>query len=412
MTTATGSGTAMPRKVMGVTGTRSDYGLMSPVYKAIAAADDLALELIVTGMHLLPPFRSSLERVRSDAFGRLHHVSALLGEDTSQAMAQSFGLAVVGIAPVIAQASPDIVLLQGDRGEMLATAIAAAHMNVPVVHMSGGDRTGSIDDSIRHALSKFAHVHLTTCASSTRTLIALGEEQARIRTVGEPGLDAIRELEPVPAEEMARELDLDLSRPILLATLHPVTTEAHLARMQMAELLAALEALSIQTVFTYPNSDAGGREMTEVLESHRGRPFLRIVPNLGLRKYLSLLRMASVMVGNSSSGIFEAPSFRLPVVNLGTRQHGRLRAENVLDTGHGKDQIIAAVSTALRDPDFRARVHACTNPYGDGFAAPRTVEILRRLRLRPQLLTKWIPWDPAEPLLDQDASCVPCSSEF
>ena len=391
---------ARPRRILAVTGTRSDYGLMSPVYRAIAEAGDLDLDLIVTGMHLLPAFRSSLERVQEDAFGRLHRVSALLAEDGPRAMAQSFGLAVTGTATVLEQIAPDILLVQGDRGEMLAAAVAAAHMNVPIVHMSGGDRTGSIDDSIRHALSKFAHVHLTTCTSSSERLVALGEEEVRIRMVGEPGLDVIRELDPVPAEEIARRLQLDLSRPVLLATLHPVTTEVHLARQQMTELLAALEELDIQTVFTYPNSDAGGREMAEVLESYRDRPFLRIVPDLGSRLYLSLLRVVSAMVGNSSSGIVEAPSFKLPVVNIGTRQHGRLRAQNVIDVGHGRNEIVAAVKTALYDPSFHARVQACINPYGDGFAAPRTVDILRRLRLVPQLLTKWIPWDPASPLLD------------
>ena len=383
-----------------MTGTRSDYGLMSPVFRAIAAADDLSLDLIVTGMHLLPQFRSGLDIVRNDRFGVLHYVSALLGEDSSQAMAQSFGHTVTGIAPVLDQVRPDIVLLQGDRGEMLATAIAAAHMNLPIVHMSGGDRTGSIDDSIRHALSKFAHVHLATCARSSETLLALGEERARIRIVGEPGLDAIRELDAVPAEELAHELELDLSCPILLATLHPVTTETHLAHAQMTALLDALQALNMQTVFTYPNSDAGGRDMAGVLESRRDRSFLRIVPNLGSRRYLSLLRIAAAMVGNSSSGIFEAPSFKLPVVNIGTRQHGRLRADNVLDVGNDKEEIVAAIGTALREPAFRSRVRACINPYGDGFTAPRTVEILRSLRLVPNLLTKWIPWDPSSPLTE------------
>jgi UDP-N-acetylglucosamine 2-epimerase (non-hydrolysing)/GDP/UDP-N,N'-diacetylbacillosamine 2-epimerase (hydrolysing) len=373
---------------------------MSPIYRAVSAADDLSLHLVVTGMHLLPEFRSGLDIVRNDRFGILHYVSALLGEDSSQAMAQSFGHAVAGIAPVLARTRPDIVLLQGDRGEMLAAAIAAAHMNLPIVHMSGGDRTGSIDDSIRHALSKFAHVHLATCAQSGEMLHALGEEPARIRIVGEPGLDAIRELDAVHPEELARELQLDLSRPILLATLHPVTTEAHLAQAQMTALLDALEALNMQTVFTYPNSDAGGRDMALVLESRRDRSFLRIVPNLGSRRYLSLLGIAAVLVGNSSSGIFEAPSFKLPAVNIGTRQHGRLRADNVLDVGNDKDQIVAAIKTALSDSTFRSRVQRCINPYGDGFTAPRTVEILRRLRLVPSLLTKWIPWDPSLPLTD------------
>jgi UDP-N-acetylglucosamine 2-epimerase (non-hydrolysing)/GDP/UDP-N,N'-diacetylbacillosamine 2-epimerase (hydrolysing) len=192
---------------------------------------------------------------------------------------------------------------------------------------------------------------------------------------------------------LAQELGLDLGRPVVIATLHPVTTEAAAAGWQMRQLLEALEELDLQTVFTYPNSDAGGRDMTEVLESYRNKPFLRIVPDLGSRRYLSLMRVAAAIVGNSSSGIFEAPSFALAAVNIGTRQHGRLRAGNVVDVGYGKTEIVSGLKRALGDPAFRTALRDCRNPYGDGHAAPRVVDILKRLRLDPGLLTKWLATD-------------------
>ncbi len=383
----------MPRVVTAITGTRSDYGLMTPVYRAIREAPDLDLRLVVTGMHLMPEFASSLAAIRDDGLGSLHYVDMALGQDSGAAMASSLGAAIQGIARALESAPPDVMLLQGDRGEMLAGAVVAAHMNLPVVHMSGGDRTGSIDDSIRNAISKFSHAHLTTCAASSGRLVAMGESVNRIYEVGEPGLDAIRTLEPVDADALARELGLDLARPFVLATQHPVTTEAQAGAAQIAQTLEALQALDVQTVFTYPNSDAGSREMVRVLESWRGRPFLRIVPNLGSARYLSLMRIAAAIVGNSSSGIFEAPSFGLPAVNIGTRQHGRLRARNVIDVGHDQTAIAAALRRALTDREFRETARGCVNPYGDGHAAPRTVEILRRLRLVPALLTKWIDTD-------------------
>jgi UDP-N-acetylglucosamine 2-epimerase (non-hydrolysing)/GDP/UDP-N,N'-diacetylbacillosamine 2-epimerase (hydrolysing) len=385
--------------VLAVTGTRAEYGAMRPVYAAAAASPDLELELIVTGMHLAPQFTSSLAEVEGDRYGPLHYVPTGDTALSGAAMARALGEAVTGMAGVIEQVRPQLVLLQGDRGEMLAAAIAAAHQNVAIVHMSGGDSTGSIDEPIRNAISSFAHVHLTTCPDSGARLVARGESALRIMEVGEPGLDVILGLEPVPPEELALDLDLDLSRPIVLGTQHPVTTEAGDAARQMTETLAALAALGMQTVFTYPNTDAGGAEMVRVLQSYAGRPFLRAVPHLGSRRYLSLMRIAAVMVGNSSSGILEASSFRLPVVNIGTRQHGRTRACNVIDVGCDRDAIVRAVRFALSDPGFRAGLAGCVNPYGDGHAAARTVDVLRRLRLTPALVAKWLP--ATGPLLDQ-----------
>ena len=377
------------RRVVSITGSRADYGLMEPVHLAIAADPELELHLIVTGMHLLPEFSSSLEIVRRDAFGKVHEVSALLGEDSAKAMAQGVGLAVFGTADVLRNLAPDILLLQGDRGEMLAGAIAAGHMNIPIVHMSGGDFSGSIDDSVRNAISKFAHVHLTSCAASTRRLVAMGEAAERIIETGDPAIDQIGRMKFVSRAELAAEVGLPSEGAFLVATLHPVTDEADEAAWQMTTFLEALEEVGIRTVLTYPNSDAGGRAMRQVADAWRGRPFLNVQPSMGSRLYLNLLRHAAAMVGNSSSGIVESASFRIPAINVGSRQIGRLRANNVIDVGFNKREIVEAIRRGLEDEIFRGRLADCQNPYGDGHAAERTVKVLRQLVLGPALTAKW-----------------------
>lgn len=380
----------MKRRVLAVTGSRAEYGAMRPVFRAIVAHDRLELDLLVTAMHLQPAYAASLEEIRRDAYGSHHFVNMSPGADSGKAMAEALGIGISGIAGVLERVAPDMVLLQGDRGEMLAAAIAAAHMNVPIVHMSGGDLTGTIDQPVRNAITQFAQLHLTTCADSSERLRRHGEDAARIIEVGEPGIDAILGQDYAGREDLARQLGLNLAQPVVIATLHPVTTETAHAGRQMRALLDALESLGLQTVFTYPNSDAGGQQMRQVLEARRGAAWLRIAPHLGSRNYLGLMRVAAVMAGNSSSGILEAPSFQLPVVNVGTRQHGRTRSANVIDVGDSTEEIVRGIRAALDDAPFRARVRDCTNPYGDGRAGERTAHALAKLRLSPALISKWI----------------------
>ena len=287
------------------------------------------------------------------------------------------------------QIKPDIALLQGDRGEMLAAAIAAAHMNVPIVHMSGGDVSGSVDDAVRNAISKLASFHLTNCAQSTDRLAAIGEARARIREVGEPGLDQLLHTDFLPLQTLTTEFDLPTDQKFLIATLHPVTDEADQAAQQMQTLLDALEEVGLVTVFTYPNADAGGGVMREVLEAARDSAILRIVPNLGSRRYLSLLRHAAAVVGNSSSGLFDTPILKIPAVNIGSRQTGRTRAENVVDVVFDKTAIVKTIRFVLQDFAYRAKLAQCRSPYGDGHATERTLDVLKRLILSRALVAKW-----------------------
>jgi len=379
------------KKVVCISGSRADYHLMEPVFAALSAHLDLTPELVVTCAHLHPDFKNKSNVTLRDFHGPRRTVNMLLAEDSGCAMAQSLGIGIYGMAQAFLDMCPDIVLLQGDRGEMLAAAIAAAHMNTPVVHMSGGDLSGSIDNSIRNAITSFSHIHLTTCIQSTQRLLAMGESPARISEVGEPALDRIRSMDFIPREELFSLLKLDPRKPVISATLHPVTTRPERAAAHIRQLLAVLEEIGHQTVLTAPNTDTGYSGMQDVIRSFSHKPFLRVTNSLGFVQYISLLRHAEAMVGNSSSGILEAPSLGLPVVNVGDRQFKRLRAANVIDVEHDGPAIKNALLRALMDQEFRQICKECVNPYGDGHAAKRTIKILASLRTSPELINKWLP---------------------
>jgi GDP/UDP-N,N'-diacetylbacillosamine 2-epimerase (hydrolysing) len=378
------------RRVAYITGTRADYGLFSEPLRRIRESPDLELGLIVTSMHLEPKFGHTVDEIASDGMPVVAKVRSLTSGDTGADQARSIGSAVIGITAALEEFRPDIVIVLGDRGEMLAGAIAAIHLNTVVAHVHGGEVSGTVDELVRHAISKLSHVHFAATQEAADRLLRMGERAEHIHVVGASGLDYLSHFEPIPDAELEATLDLDLSRPIVLFTQHPVTSEMADAGHQMELTLRALDGLGVQVVATYPNADAGGRAMIDVLESWRDRPWLRVVPSLGHRRFASLLKKTSAMAGNSSSGIIEAPFFGVPTVNIGSRQAGRLRAENVIDVAYDQGAIKAAIECALNDAGFRHRARTCRNPYGDGQAGPRIVGVLTSMELGPALTAKQI----------------------
>lgn len=382
----------MTRHVACITGTRADYGLMRPVFRAIQNDPALELTLLVTGMHFHPDFAESLVAIRQDAIGTRIELPVFDTVSDAASMATTLGKHIEEITKALQQLKPDILLLQGDRGEMLAGAIAAAHLNILIVHMSGGDRSGTIDDSIRHAITKFAHFHLPTCDDSRKNLLAMGEEDMRIQIVGEPALDIIKSFKPLPKDTLLSSLGLSSVEPFILVAQHPVTTECENSREQITETLESVLSAGMQALITGPNSDSGGAEMTktihEYVQKHPDR--LKFCTHLGQERFFSLMHYAAVMVGNTSAGILESSSFKLPVVNIGTRQHSRVRAANVIDAGYHRAEIGTAIQKTLKDEDFKRRVQACINPYGAGDTSEKTVSVLKSLRLNAGLISKWI----------------------
>ena len=377
----------MKRKIVYITGTRADYGLMFSVLNAIKNHPKLDLILIVTGMHLMSEFGETIKEIEKDNF-ELYQVKETYEKDDKASMARFVGRCVNKLVDAFNCIHPDIVLLLGDRGEMLAGAVAGAYMNIPVAHIHGGDVSGTIDDSARHTITKLSHIHFPATKKSAERIIRMGEEPWRVHVVGAPGLDTILNEKLIKPEKIAKKYNLDLSKPIVLMVQHPVTTESDDAPKQIKQTLEAIVSLKHQTILIYPNADAGGRKMIKVIKGYEKYPFIKAFKSLPHKEYLSLMKIADVMVGNSSSGIVEAPSFHLPVVNIGTRQEGRERAENVIDVDYDKNRIVKAVKKTVHDKKFKEKIKKCKNPYGDGNAGERIAKVLSEIKIDKKLLQK------------------------
>ena len=354
------------RKIVVVTGTRAEYGILKPLMSKLGEQ----LNLIVCGMHLCHEFGHTVDEID---FPIKAQVRALVTGDTPMAMAQSVGLGITEFAQIWQQVEPDIVVILGDRPEMLAATISAAYMNIPVAHIQGGDLTGNIDDSARHAITKFAHIHFPATHDAELRILSMGEEKWRVHNVGSIVLDGL-----VASGEF--------KLPMIIVVQHPVSSQASEAGKQMEITLEAVMSFN-ETVFViYPNSDAGGQAIIDVIKRYEKK--VSAIKSLPRKEFLVLLDSASVLVGNSSTGIIEAPSLGLPAVNIGIRQEGRERGRNVLDVDHDKQEIIAAIKKSVEDVIFRAEVAKCENPYGDGKASERIALILNELEITPKLLLK------------------------
>jgi UDP-hydrolysing UDP-N-acetyl-D-glucosamine 2-epimerase len=376
------------RTIAAVTGARSDYGGLVPVLRGISTDPSLRLKLFVTGSHLSPDFGLTGLDVERD-FEITERVEMLVASDTPEAISKSIGLAVIGFAQTYARHRPDILLVIGDRFETLAAVAAALPFTIPIAHISGGEATeGAIDDAIRHAITKMSHLHFVSLEEYRRRVIQMGEEPWRVTVSGEPGLDNICTVPALSTAEIERLIGMTLEPRPLLVTFHPATLELGQIETQTAELLAALDTVGMPIVFTAPNADTEGRIIAaRIRDFVRTHANSRYVTNLGTSAYISMMRQSAAMVGNSSSGIVEAASFELPVVNLGSRQRGRLSGKNVIHAELQADAIVRAIRLAS-SPDFRECLRGLANPYGDGKAAPRIIEVLKTVPFGRNLLIK------------------------
>ncbi len=366
------------RSICVVTGSRADYGLLYWVLREIEKEPDFELQLLVTGMHLSPEFGSTWRAIEQDGFAIAQKVEMLVSSDTPVGTAKSIGLGVGGIADAFARLKPDLVLLLGDRFEIFAAAQAALVLLIPVAHIAGGDTTvGAYDEALRHAITKMAHLHFVANADAARRVRQLGEDPGHVYPVGSPGIDAVRQTKLLAADELSDALGFKLRSRNLLVTYHPATLDGALNRAHFEALLAGLDSLGpeVGVIFTHANADAGGREISSLIDAYTAtRPNARAYPSLNRERYLSCMRACDAVVGNSSSGLYEAPSLGRPAVNIGDRQQGRLRAASVIDCA----PQAAAIAQAIR----RAWATDCSgveNPYGDGHSAPRIVQTLKSL---------------------------------
>lgn len=367
------------KKICVVTGTRAEYGLLRWLMQGIQDSSQLELQVIVTGMHLSPEFGLTYREIESDGFHISRKVEMLLSSDTPVGIAKSMGLALSGIADVIADIRPDMVLVLGDRYEIFSAVAAAMVARVPVAHIHGGEATeGLIDESIRHSITKMSHLHFVAIEEYRRRVIQLGESPERVFCVGGMGVDNITKATLLSRHDVQTALNFEFGKRCLLITFHPVTLEHASAEVQMAELLSALETIGgMNFIFTMPNADTEGRVLfgmiNEFVQKHPGRA--KAYASLGQLRYLSCLQFVNAVVGNSSSGLLEVPSFCKPTINIGDRQKGRIKAASVIDCEPGRDAIGAAIQKALSS-EFQSVLASVVNPYGTGGASDKIVRIL------------------------------------
>ena len=376
----------MKRTIAVITTSRADYGHLYWPLRDLSNHESVDLRIIALGPHLSPEFGNTIQEIEKDGFQIASRVECLLSSDTDVGMAKTIGVAMLGLADLLGQMRPDLLLLIADRYEMLAPASVALALRIPIAHIEGGEVSeGAIDDAVRNALTKMSHIHFTSTFAARERVIAMGEEDWRVHRSGAPSLDHLRRRTLLTREEVEHKLQINLRQPTVLVAYHPVT----IARDTLREADALFEALANlpdQLLFCYPNADAGSRGLIERTKSFLAdRPRGKIFTNLDAMSYWSLLRHVDMLVGNSSSGIMETASFSLPTINVGLRQQGRERARNVLDADPAA--ILEAVTKA-RTSEFRRSLHGMTNPYGDGFASDMIVKVLTTVPLSQELLMK------------------------
>jgi GDP/UDP-N,N'-diacetylbacillosamine 2-epimerase (hydrolysing) len=371
------------RKICVVTGTRAEYGLLRWVMQGIQDSEVLGLQLIVTGMHLSPEFGLTVQEIESDGFCIDRKVEMLLSSDTPVGITKSMGLAMIGFADALAELQPELLLVLGDRFEIFAAAASAMIARVPIAHLHGGESTeGVIDEPIRHSITKMAHLHFVAADEYRHRVIQLGENPERVFQVGGLGIDNIKSLKLLGRDELEAALDFKLADRNLLITFHPVTLEHNSSCEQMAELLAALTELdNVGLIFTMPNADTDGRVLFRQIDAFCARHSNACAyTSLGQLRYLSCIQHVDGVIGNSSSGLAEVPSFKKGTINIGDRQRGRLRAASVIDCDPDRVSICNAIHR-LFSPAFQAQLPCVENPYGNGGASVAIVKALERLAL-------------------------------
>lgn len=371
----------MVKKVLYITGTRADYGLMHETLELLNSDDDIQLNVVVTGMHLMDEFGYSIDEIKKDNFN-LHVVNQTFVKDDEKSMSAFIGNLIVDLTKLMDEIKPDIVLLLGDRGEMLAGAIVASYLQIPVAHIHGGDVSSTVDDSARHAITKLSNIHFPATELSASRIKQMGENPDNIFVVGAPGLDSIIKSKDNVDENYLKE-KYNISKDFVLVLQHPVSLEVENSACQIQETLNAVKSTDYQVILVYPNADAGGRAMIDKINEYDVDAY----KNIPHDDFIGLLSLASALIGNSSSGIIESSSFKLPVINIGTRQSGREKAQNVIDVDYDSKEILNALKH-IESSEYQNKLKNCKNLYGDGKASERICKIIKGIEINNALLNK------------------------
>ena len=367
------------KKAMFVTGTRAEYGLLKPLIYELDKY--YSVNVVVTGMHLSPEFGMTVEEIKNDGIRIEEEVEILLSSDTTSGIVKSMGIGLISFADVFERINPDVMVILGDRFEILSAVVAASVMKIPIVHLHGGEITeGAIDDNIRHAITKLSHIHFCSTEVYRKRVIQLGEHPDTVFNVGAIGLDNILSTKMLSRDEIQKELGIEFRDKVFLITYHPVTLELYSIEKQVSHLFEALSEVENTTlIFTKANADAQGRYINDKIENWvKDREDAYVFSSLGSLRYLSLVKNSDVVIGNSSSGIIEVPSFHVPTINIGNRQKGRIRAGSVLDCGYSCGEIRAALNYSQSE-SFREDIKKMDNPYGTGTTALKISTIMKDL---------------------------------
>lgn len=375
------------KKIMIITGSRGEWGYIRPILKLIQQRNDVEYVLVVTNMHLLPAYGNSYKEIENDGFKIHYKVHMSLDGYSHVTHAKSLGLFLNSMPDIIDSEKPDWILLAGDRGEQLMAAIAGAYTYTPVAHIQAGELSGNIDGMTRHAIGKLVHLHFAANQDAADRLKKLGEEEFRIHNVGAPQLDEMVNAQFTDLKEIENKLCVKLDKGYILGVMHPVTEEADKAQTQAEVFIKALNQFDVPKVIILPNNDAGSNGVKEAIKNYRQGEYY-MYANLKREDYLGLLKNSLCIVGNSSSGLLEAPTFKVPAVNIGRRQNMRFRGINVIDVPFEVDEVVAAIDKAMSDEFVAYLEKNCENPYGDGHSSERILEVLMNTKVDERLLTK------------------------
>ncbi len=375
------------KKIAIIAGSRGEWGYYQPIIREIEKHPLLDYGIVVSNMHLLDRFGSSIDEIRKEGFKVDAIIHNTLDGYSHLTMAKSLAIFMLQLPEILKQMEADFVLVGGDRGEQLMAAITAAHMYIPIGHVQAGEVSGNIDGVSRHAITKFAHLHFAANADAAKRILKMGEESFRVHTTGAPQLDDLTSGIVTPRKTLFKKLGLvEDKRPLMLVVQHPVTEEFEKAGVHMHETLEAVKKFDAQVVIIMNNSDAGSTAVSRVINSER-TPAMKVFPNVPREDFAGLMAAADVLVGNSSSGILEAPTFKLAAVNIGSREKGRLQGKNVINAPHKSSEIQKAIKKAL-SKKFQSSLRTCVNPYGDGKSAKRIVDIIANTPRTEKLVVK------------------------
>lgn len=378
----------MIKKIVAITSSRADYSHLYWPLKLLEADNSIELTILCFGPHLSPEYGETWQQIIKDGFENVKTCECLLSSDTDVGMAKSLGLAILGLADILSDLRPDIMLIIADRYEMLAPANVALTMRIPIAHIEGGDVSeGAIDDAVRNALTKMSHLHFTPTKLAKKRVLSMGEEPWRVHLSGAPSLDHLRHSQIPDKDFIKQKFMLDSKKKLIVVAYHPVTMYQDSTKEQ-DEIFKALACRNENIVFCFPNADAGSHKIMAKAKTHcQNNQNAQIYTNLPAQLYWGLLKHADLMLGNSSSGIMETPSLELPAINIGIRQQGREQAANIIDTKADSQSIICSINKAL-SLDFKKSLSGITNPYGNGFAAEKIHHVLSQLEINAALIFK------------------------